>query len=114
MNRSDQLSIEDLERIDQRCCQFEKELKQGNGSDLGGYLTGTTGRERSTLLLELLALDIDYRERRGQRLPAEDYEVMFPGDREVIEKAFARSQPPTPVRHGRIRQWRYENHGRPA
>jgi serine/threonine protein kinase len=97
MNGIDQLSIEDLERIDQKCCQFERELKRGNGVELGEYLAGTSGRERTTLLFELLALDIDYRQRQGRPLPPQDYEAIFPGDGEVIEKAFARSRPQLPA-----------------
>ena len=93
MNGIEQLSIEDLERIDRTCCQFEKELKRGNGIDLREYLKGSTGHERSTLLYELVALDIDYRKRRGEEPPQGDYEAMFPDDCGVIERAFARNRP---------------------
>jgi serine/threonine protein kinase/formylglycine-generating enzyme required for sulfatase activity len=96
MDGIDELSIEDLERIDRTCCQFEKELKQGNDGDLRGYLAGVAGRERATLLLELVALDIDYRRRRGSEIDPEEYEAMFPGDRSSILKAFVRSQPKPP------------------
>ena len=87
-----QLSIEALEQIDTICCRFEKELKGSNDYDLRDYLTGTTGLERATLLIELIALDIDYRGRRNEEVSLEDYASLFPDDRPTIERAFSNGQ----------------------
>ena len=100
MDGIDELSIEDLEQIDETCSRFEKALKAGRQEDVRDYLGDATGRVRATLLLELVALDVDYARRRGRDATIADYEAVLPADADVIAKAFLRCQPATEAVNG--------------
>lgn len=92
MQAVEPLSIEALERIDERCCRFERELKSNDPHqrDLADYLTDTSGLERSTLLVELLSLDLEYRRRRGESVSPEDYAGLPEEDRATVANVLAK------------------------
>jgi Tfp pilus assembly protein PilF len=68
--------------LDQVCDRFESVWK-GTASGQEGpriedYLTDTPEPERSRLLHQLILLDVDYRQLRGQQPAAEEYKGRFP------------------------------------
>jgi hypothetical protein len=65
-------------RVDEACDRFERACKQGRRPRLEDYLGESTGPERDELLRELVPLDAYYRARRGEALPAGDYQARFP------------------------------------
>ena len=86
------LPLEAKERIDRVCWAFEQAWQSGDRPRIEEFLANARGPERSALLTELLLLDIDYRQRAGQRPTAEEYHGQFPGDESLIESVFQRSQ----------------------
>ena len=97
MSEKTQLSVEALERIDEVCCQFESALRQNRDQDIRDLLSSAKEAERSSLLRELLVLDIDYKRRRNERVLLADYLEKFSDDSEAVNWAFAQVQqgPPT-------------------
>ena len=75
-----------LERIDQVCLQFEAAWKRGEPIRIEQYLGENRGTERSRLLRELLALELDYRTRQGQRPTEDEYRGRFPEDTRSISR----------------------------
>jgi tetratricopeptide (TPR) repeat protein len=82
--------------VDQACLQFEACWRAGNGRRprLEEYLEGTAEPLRGTLLHELLALELAYRLREGERPTPEEYEGRFPADAARVRAAFAEVTPP--------------------
>ncbi len=82
------LPIAALERIDDLCAEFERcwrsNLPQAIESAISGDLSED---ERSLLLSELLALEIDYRRRKGESPEVEDYLDRFPEYAAAIREA---------------------------
>ena len=92
MDSKDELSISCLEEIDGVCCQFESRLKAGEAERCETYLKGTSGQYRSTLLRELLALEVDYGNRVGITLEAQDCLDRFPEDHQIVQEVFNTSE----------------------
>ena len=63
-------------RIDQACNQFERAWRSGTPR-IEDFLEGVVEPERTSLLRELVLLDIDYRRQRDASLRLEDY-ARFP------------------------------------
>jgi serine/threonine protein kinase len=68
----------ELTIIDQICDQFEKAWKTGNQPVLKDFLEKVDVADRPMLLAELVAIDLDYRGRRGEKRRWEDYRAEFP------------------------------------
>ena len=66
--RLDDLSVDD--RIDAICDHFEREWRAGRQPRIQDYLGDTAGPERSTLFVELVKVDVEYRSRTGDGQPA--------------------------------------------
>lgn len=83
------LSVTALEKIDEHCLKFEEEWQQGNTPPIKPFLNSFQGTpaERAALLGELIALDADYRQKRGESLNKNAYLQDFPRDQTVIEDA---------------------------
>jgi hypothetical protein len=64
-------------RLDEMCNRFENAWRAGVPR-LEGFLSGWQGEERLALLRELVLLDVDYRQRKGAPVRAEDYLERFP------------------------------------
>jgi hypothetical protein len=64
-------------RIDQACDRFELAWQAGQRPRIEEYLGDTPEPERSVLLRELVALDIDYRRQKGEQPKAEDYQAFL-------------------------------------
>lgn len=75
---SDEMSLPlpALERIEGVCLQFEAAWKKGERPRIEDYLGDKQGAERSDLLRELLALDLDYRRKAGDQRMRDDPELM--------------------------------------
>jgi serine/threonine protein kinase len=97
------IPLDAKERIDRICCAFEEGWRSGGEPRAEAFLGDAAGAERSALLAELLLLDLDYRQRGGQRPTAEEYRLRLPQDGDVIEAVFRRwaqleaEVPPAPV-----------------
>ncbi|MGB7346327.1 MAG: serine/threonine-protein kinase [Pirellulaceae bacterium] len=86
--RQKKLPIASLERIDDLCAQFERKWQANDPPAIESVLAGQhslVGRE--VLLAELVALDFDYRQRRGETPTAQDYVQQFPDDAKAIQDA---------------------------
>jgi serine/threonine protein kinase/WD40 repeat protein len=64
-------------RIDEICDRFEQAWKAGSRPRIEDYLGDCAEPERSVLLRELIALEIDYRRRAGEQPQAEEYRARF-------------------------------------
>ncbi|HMC90682.1 MAG TPA: serine/threonine-protein kinase, partial [Gemmataceae bacterium] len=83
-----------LDRVDRVCDEFEaawKAWRSGEMPRIQDYLDRVEESERSKLLEELLRLDLDYRSRVKQSVPAAQYRFWFPGQEQLIDRVFARS-----------------------
>src|SRR5262249_33279959 len=78
-----------LQRVDDTCDAFESSWRSGLEPEIEIYLGTTTGVERSKLLEELLWLELDYRNQRGEITQQELYLHRFPLDEEVIRAVFS-------------------------
>jgi len=101
--RQHKLSIAALERIDDLCAEFEKLWQANQPPSIESFAAAEPNTlEREALLAELVALDVDYRRRRGDKPAEQEYVDRFPDDMDVIHAAFSASaeqkrafQPPT-------------------
>ena len=66
--------------------------KTGEPPSIESSLSGVGEMERSVLLAELIALDVDYRRRRGESPTEQDYLNHFPDDAETIREAVSDGQ----------------------
>jgi serine/threonine protein kinase/WD40 repeat protein len=92
----DDLAIDDLPQIEQRCNGFEnawKAWRQGPHPAPEEYLAGVSGRAAEVLFCELLSLDLVYR-RQHREAPSEaDYLPRFPGREGLVHGVFVREGP---------------------
>src|SRR6266540_2897224 len=79
----DLLPVPQAIHLDQVCDRFESVWKSTGSGQQGPrieeYLTDTPEAERSTLLHQLILLDVDYRRLRGESPKAEEYTSRFAG-----------------------------------
>jgi serine/threonine-protein kinase len=93
------------ERLDPVCDRFEAEWLAGRPPRLEDFLPLADEADRPALLGELLALDLDYRSRGGERPAVDDYRRRLPEYAGVAEAVFAAlaptgrvaPAPPTPI-----------------
>jgi len=84
--RSDRnLALGTARQIDHLCEQFERALQAGQPVTIESCLGEYSGLERSALLRELLALEVEYRLRRGQRPTPDDYLLRFEQHQDVVD-----------------------------
>ena len=75
-------------RVDEVCDRFEDALRAAQKPRIEDFLGPASGPERSDLLRELLALDLHWRQRRGERPKPRDYQQRFPGDAALVDAMF--------------------------
>jgi eukaryotic-like serine/threonine-protein kinase len=80
-------SLGRLERIQAVCDRFESDWRAGGRPRLEDRLVGVAGPERAALVRELLAVELHWRRRAGERPGAEDYLARFPGDIDAVRAA---------------------------
>ncbi len=85
----DSLTLAQLQRIDAVCARFEAESEGLDRPTIETYLVGFMGVERGALLRELLALDLELREQRGDNPKETDYaHLAAAGDQTVVRDVF--------------------------
>lgn len=88
--RHKKLPIAALERIDDLCADFERNWQQDQPASIESVLRDDLPQsEREVLLAELIALEIDYRKRRGDQPAPQEYLDRFPDDGPVFEDLFS-------------------------
>ena len=75
-----------LEGVDALCERFEAAWKSGTPPALPEYLAAVSGRGRTALLAELLALEREYRRRRDEAPTAGDYARLLPDDADLVRR----------------------------
>jgi eukaryotic-like serine/threonine-protein kinase len=83
--------IEELEiewRIDRIADRFEAAFRAGRAPDIEGLLSEVPEAWQATLFRELLAVEVQLRQDRGEQPQREEYERRFPGRGQDIEVAF--------------------------
>lgn len=86
--RRKKIPIAALERIDDLCAEFERGWQSAEPPTIESALVDELPEdERELLLSELLALEIDYRRRRGESPTAEEYLERFPDQAETVRDA---------------------------
>ena len=75
-------------QIDAACDRFEDECRAGRSPDLASYLAGVSGDARERLFRNLLKLDFEYRQLRGERPDAQRYREQFPELGDVVDSVF--------------------------
>ncbi len=82
------LAIAALERIDDLCAEFERRCQSSDPQTIESALPeDISADERELLLSELLALEIDYRRRKGESPEVDDYVDRFPEEAKAIRDA---------------------------
>ncbi|WP_246151537.1 serine/threonine-protein kinase [Rubripirellula reticaptiva] len=98
------LPIAALERIDDLCADFEQKWQSGQPPSIESLIesfveslgdTEDSPNQRDALLAELIALEVDYRRRRGETPSAQEYIDRFPADAKVIHDAISQDAKPT-------------------
>ena len=86
--RQKKLPIAALERIDDRCADFERQWQLNEPPAIESVLAGdVTDVEREVLLAELVVLEIDYRRRRGEAPTKQEYLDRFADHAKAIKDA---------------------------
>ncbi|MEM6365306.1 MAG: serine/threonine-protein kinase, partial [Planctomycetota bacterium] len=82
------LPIAALERIDDRCAEFERAWQSGEPRSIEETIAAEMAEdERDLLLAELLVLEIDYRRRNGESPEVDEYVDRFPENANLIREA---------------------------
>jgi len=76
-----------VQRIDVICDAFESAWQEGGQPRIEDFLTDA--EDRSSLLQELLALDLDYRRQSAESPQAHEYRTRFPDDATLVDHVFA-------------------------
>lgn len=77
-----------IEELDEICDRFEAKWCAGENPRIEDVVAHAAEPLRSRLLLELVALEVAYRQQQGQTPARAEYEVRFPDDRPVVRGAF--------------------------
>ncbi len=87
------LPLSAARRIDRECERFEKALRTAQPAAIEDHLDRTSARERAALLRELLAIELEYRTRRGERPTEAEYAARFPDNAQLVSLVFGEAQP---------------------
>jgi tetratricopeptide (TPR) repeat protein/tRNA A-37 threonylcarbamoyl transferase component Bud32 len=77
-----------LAEADPICDRFERAWRAGERPRIEDYLMGASGPGRLILLRELLAAELELRERSGERTDPQEYAARFPAHQTLIESVF--------------------------
>ena len=83
-----QLPLPVLEQVDQLCERFEAAWKTGTPPVLADYLHHVPPLGQAALLQELLRLDLEYRQQRGQRPEMQEYLNQLPAAADLVRQAW--------------------------
>ncbi len=96
------LTIETIRHVDHICTIFEKNWGDGQRPIIEDLLSASQGVERSALLCELLAVELEYRQLAGERPLSAEYVHRFPADQQIIDLTFRESAEPVIPREGSV------------
>ena len=85
---------EDVRLVDRLRDEFEAEWKAGRRPDLQHYLARAPLGVQPNLLRELLALEVEYRLRRGETPLEADYRQRFTQSTDLVEAVFSQTRAP--------------------
>ena len=85
-------------RIDLACDDFETAWKQDHHPSIEGYLVQLPAEQRDTVFLELLTVELSYRQKTGDPPTPSEYHVRFPDYIAQIDELFKKIV--TPARLG--------------
>ncbi len=80
----DDLSISQVQEIDQLCSQFEQAWRDGRQPRIEDYLEKVATPVHDALLKELIAAEVDLRRNAGEEVQIEEYQRRFPDQHEVV------------------------------
>jgi tRNA A-37 threonylcarbamoyl transferase component Bud32/tetratricopeptide (TPR) repeat protein len=83
-------------RIDEACDRFEEEWRTDRSPRLEAFLVPVPSSERPGLLRQLLRVEVELRQERGERPATEEYIERFPDYPEAVRLAFADNLPQPP------------------
>jgi hypothetical protein len=90
----DSFSATQAEELDRACDRFEAEWRAGKRPRIEDYLEGVTEPMRSTLLGELIAVEVHRRRRRGERPAQAEYRDRFPAPADAKTAVFGSAETP--------------------
>src|SRR5262245_4612738 len=93
------LPVTEAEELDRACDQFEAAWRAGQSPRLEGHLEGVPAPSRAAWLAELLAVELDWRRRRGERPTAAEYLRRFPDRAAAVAVAFGADRSIAPSGH---------------
>ena len=84
----DETAHAQLQRIDEICEAFEQQWAAGQRPDLTEFLSQVAESDRTLLFQELVSTEVDWRNKRGESLGAQEYVDRFPELQSVIQHVF--------------------------
>lgn len=91
-SQSHSLPVSAAERLDEACDQFETAWRTGPRPQIEQFFEHAAEPLRSVLIRELVALDLFYRKRLGERPAPEQYVGRFPAHAAAIQAEFAQHE----------------------
>jgi serine/threonine-protein kinase len=88
-------------RVVAACDRYEASWRAGHEPRIEDHLAGVDGPQREALLRELLALELELRQGRGERPGRTEYVARFPDQGAVVDAAFAEMPAPSQEEAGR-------------
>ncbi len=92
MSDGDDLTPEGEARLEELCQRFHAAWRAGERPRVENYLVGLAGAARVALLHDLIALDVTYRTRAGERVRPAEYRARFPHDGALVDEVFRAEQ----------------------
>ncbi len=84
------LTPEQLQQVDRLCDRFEEAWRGGYRPQIDSFLEEAGRLERPVLLPELLALELEYRRKTGEKPALAEYVRRFPDHEEAVRDVFRR------------------------
>jgi formylglycine-generating enzyme required for sulfatase activity len=88
----DSLPLSVALRVDDACLRFEAAWRTGAQPGIEDYLRDRTEPEYSVLLWQLLRLELEYREQRGEQPSLKEYRNRFVGQDDLVAAVFRRRE----------------------
>jgi serine/threonine protein kinase/Flp pilus assembly protein TadD len=86
------LPLTAFQNVNRLCQQFELALKEGRQECIEDFLTTCAEEERTLLLRELMALELEYAIRSREHVDRDTYLKRFPGREAIVELVFRESE----------------------
>src|SRR3990172_3670171 len=82
------LSPSEVVQLDQICDAFERDWRANKQPKIEDFLCNIAAELCDDLLRELIAVEVELRRECGQRVSEQEYVDRFPGQQEVVRRAF--------------------------